>query len=81
MTFLCIHRSVSSSAIFREADEKKYKDPQPVIMQREGVYETSSPKWDVSIKFFSLGIGETFERGARKNIIIRVKDTKKNKTF
>lgn len=82
MTFFCIHRSVSSSPIITEADEKKYKDPQPVIMQRRGSFGISSPKCDVSIKFLPLGIGETFERGSRKSIIIREdKGHTKNKTF
>lgn len=71
MTFFCIHRSVSSSTIIREADEKKYKDPQPVIIQRRGSFGISSTKYEVSIKFLPLGIRETFERGSRKSIIIR----------
>lgn len=79
MTFFCIHRLVSSSAIIRVAVEKKYKDPQPVIMQRGGVYGTSSPKWYVTIKFLPLGIRETFERGARNNIIIREDERHKEK--
>ena len=48
-------------------DGKKYRDPQPDIMQRKTL-KHSFPKWDVSIKSLPSELREYQGRSSRKNI-------------
>lgn len=66
MAFWYSHRSLPCSAIIRElhpaTDGNKYKDLQPDISRVRDL-ETSSHKWNVSIKSFPLGLRRPCERG------------------
>lgn len=47
----------SSSERFPPTQErKKHRDSQPDIMQRAKNLKTLSPKWDISIRFLTLGL-------------------------
>lgn len=46
----------------------KYRDSQLVSIQRVEELESLSPKWDVSVKSFSLGLREPCRRGCRETV-------------